>query len=209
MNHKRLLLSISCVWFLFLGGLSHALATTEKDDPMERRGEKLEVFREKRDRFFKDDPRSPLKEEDRKRFKGLHYYPIDFSHAMVGSIERYPQEQKLLYVTLPTNRGKGRRYLEHGRFRFKREGIEYTLRVYRPVGEGELFLPFRDKTSGTETHREGRYLFIETMPEGKVLVDFNRAYNPFCEYNQKYTCPVAPAENLLEIPIWAGEKRFR
>lgn len=176
---------------------------------MERRVEKLEVFREKRDEFFKEDSRSPLKEGDRQRFKGLFYYPIHLAYAMVGTIERYSQQPNPLTVTLPANKGKGKRYVKYGRFRFRWEGKEYSLQVYRPLAGEELFLPFKDKTSGTETHREGRYLFIETMPEGKVLVDFNRAYNPFCEYNEKYTCPIAPIENGLEIPIRAGEKRFR
>jgi len=72
-----------------------------------------------------------------------------------------------------------------------------------------LFLPFKDKTSGNETYPEGRYLNIEPMPGGKVLIDFNRAYNPFCENNEKSTCPFAPKENWLAIEIRAGEKRFR
>ena len=71
------------------------------------------------------------------------------------------------------------------------------------------FLPFKDKTSEMETHPKGRYLYIEPMPGGKTLIDFNRAHNPFCEYNEKYSCPYAPEENWLEIAIRAGEKRFQ
>ncbi len=74
---------------------------------------------------------------------------------------------------------------------------------------GEPFFPFKDRTSETETYPKGRYLFTETMPGGRVLIDFNRAYNPFCEYNEKYTCTFAPEENWLGIAIRAGEKRFR
>ncbi len=99
--------------------------------------------------------------------------------------------------------------MKYGRFRFKWEGKEYLLEVYRPLGGGELFLPFKDRTSGTETFPGGRYLPIEVVSEGRVLIDFNRAYNPFCEYSQKYTCPYATEENRLNIPIRAGEKRFR
>jgi uncharacterized protein (DUF1684 family) len=89
------------------------------------------------------------------------------------------------------------------------DGSDLNGEVYRPLGGGELFLPFKDKTSGTETYPDGRYLYIETMPGGKVLIDFNRAYNPFCAYNEKYTCPFAPKENWLGTAIQAGEKRFR
>jgi len=176
---------------------------------MERREEKLKAFREKRDRFFKEDPSSPLKESDRKRFKGLIYYPIDLKYAMAGSIEKYLTETKPLYVTLSTNKEMGRKYVKYGRFKFKWDEKEYVLQIYRPLGGGELFLPFKDKTSETETYLKGRYLYIEPMPGGKVLVDFNRAYNPFCQYNEKFTCPFAPEENWLEIAVRAGEKCFR
>ncbi|NWF93893.1 MAG: DUF1684 domain-containing protein [Syntrophaceae bacterium] len=180
-----------------------------EEDPRDHREEKLKAFRINRDKFFKEDPRSPLKETDRKRFRGLSYYPIEIKYAMVGTIERYPTEPKPLYVNLPTNKGREKKYVKYGRFKFKLEGKEYVLQIYRPLGGGDLFLPFKDKTSGKETYPEGRYLYIEPMPGGKVLIDFNRAYNPFCEYNEKYTCPFAPTENWLDIEIRAGEKRFR
>lgn len=175
---------------------------------MEKREEKLKAFREKKNLFFKEDSRSPLKEADRKRFKGLIYYPIDLKYAMVGTIERYPTEPKPVYINLPTSKGKEKKYVKYGKFRFKWEGREYVLQIYRPLGGGELFLPFRDKTSGKETYSEGRNLYVEPMPGGKVLIDFNRAHNPFCQYNEKYICPFAPKENSLDIPIHAGEKRF-
>jgi uncharacterized protein len=179
------------------------------EDPMVQREERLKAFRKERDRFFKEDPRSPLKEIDRKKFKGLLYYPIDLRYAMTGSIQKYPVEPKPIYVTLPTNKEVGKRYVKYGRFKFKWEGKEYVLQIYRPLGGGELFLPFKDETSGVETFSKGRYLHIESMPGEKVLIDFNRAYNPFCQYNEKYTCPFAPEENWLKIPIRAGEKRFQ
>ena len=205
----RLLLSILCfAFFLFSERVDFAFADGV-EDPVEQREEKLKGFREKRDKFFKEDAHSPLKEGDRKKFKGLLYYPIDLKYAMVGSIERYPTEPKPIYASLPTTRGNEKKYVKYGRFKLKWEGKEHVLQIYRPLGEGELFLPFKDKTSETETHKDGRYLYIEQMPGGKVLIDFNRAYNPFCEYNEKYTCPLASKENWLDIPIRAGEKRFR
>lgn len=176
---------------------------------VEARIEKLKEMRKKRDQFFKENSKSPLKEEDRKRFKGLNYYPIDLKYVMIGKIEKYPLEPKPIYVTLPTNREIMKKYIKYGRFKFKLDGKEYVLQIYRPLGGGELFLPFRDKTSEKETYPKGRYLFIEPLPDGKVLIDFNRAYNPFCEYNEKFLCPFAPEENWLPIEIKAGEKRFR
>jgi uncharacterized protein len=179
------------------------------EDPMVQREEKLGAFRKERDRFFKEDDRSPLREGDRKRFKGLLYFPIDLRYAMTGSIETYPTEPKPLYVTLPTNKTTGKKYVKYGRFKFRWETRELALQIYRPLGGGDLFLPFRDKTAGMETFPKGRYLFIEAMPGGGVLIDFNRAYNPFCQYNEKYTCPFATEENGLDLSIRAGEKRFQ
>jgi len=203
------LLLISCLGFLLLNGQPDISSTEGGRDPMERREEKLKTFRERRDRFFKEDPQSPLKEADRKKFKGLSYYPIDLNYAMIGSIERYPVEPKPLYANLPTSKGTEKKYVKYGRFKFNWMEGKYVLQIYRPLGGGELFFPFKDKTSETETYSKGRTLFIEPMPGGKVLIDFNRAYNPFCEYNEKYTCPYAPEENWLDIRIRAGEKRFR
>ncbi len=215
-DRKGLSVLIACFFlFFFAHGLGMVLSK-EGEDPMERREEKIKDFRAKRDLFFKQDPQSPLKEGAKKNFKGLSYYPIDLKYAIVGSIEKYPTEPKPTYINLPTNKEREKKYVKYGRFKFKLEGKEFLLHIYRPLGGGELFLPFKDKTSGVETYPEGRYLNIEPMPGGsgstraeKVLIDFNRAYNPFCEFNEKFTCPFAPRENWLDIEIRAGEKRYR
>jgi uncharacterized protein (DUF1684 family) len=204
-----LLLLISCLGFPLLNGKPDLPRPEMGRDPMERREERLKTFREQRDRFFKEDPKSPLKESDRKKFKGLCYYPIDLRYAMIGSIGPYPVEPKPLYANLPTSKGTEKKYVKYGRFKFTWMGKEYVLQIYRPLGGGELFLPFKDKTSETETYPKGRYLFIEPIFGGKALIDFNRAYNPLCEYNERYTCPFALEENWLGIAIRAGEKRFR
>jgi len=208
-NRKSIFLSIACLCFFLLPGKLNSLLAQIEENPLDQREQKLKDFREKRDRFFKEDPHSPLRENDRKKFKGLTYYPIDLKYALVGIIERYPTDPKPMYVTLPTNKETGRKYVKHGCFKFKWGEKVYALQIYRPLGGGELFLPFKDKTSETETYPKGRYLMIESMPGGKVLIDFNRAYNPFCQFNEKYTCPFAPEENWLDIVIRAGEKRFQ
>ena len=194
---------------LFLLSAKPELPLPSEEDPLERREEKLKLFRQKRDQFFKADPSSPLKEADRKNFKGLLYYPIHLPYAMTGMIERYSTEPKPLYTNLPTNKGKDRKYVKYGRFKFAWERKGYVLQIYRPLGGSELFLPFKDQTAGKETHVNGRYLFIEAMVGEKVLIDFNRAYNPFCHFDEKYTCPFASEENDLKFAAEAGEKRFR
>lgn len=207
-RRKNLLLT-SCLCLVLLGANLGLSFPQGENDPMEKREEKLKAFRAKKDQFFKEDLHSPLKESDRKKFKSLTYYPIDLNYAMIGIIERYPTEPKPINVNLPTSKGREKKYVKYGHFRFKWEEKKYALQIYRPLGGGELFLPFKDKTSGTETYAEGRYLYIEPIPGGKVLIDFNRAHNPFCQYHEKYTCPFAPEENWLNTEIRAGEKRFR
>ncbi len=209
LKRRRIFLSICSLCLILLLGTLDSLFAQVEENPLEKREARLKRFREKRDRFFREDPQSPLKEADRIRFKGLVYYPIDLKYAMAGFIEKYPTQPKPLYVTLPTNKEAGRKYVKYGRFKFKWDGKEYALQIYRPLASDELFLPFKDKTSGTETYERGRYLYLEPMPGGRVLIDFNRAYNPFCQFNEKYTCPFAPEENRLDIAIRAGEKRFR
>ena len=209
MGRKGLPLALLGLCFLLMGARPETPLPDQDPNPMERREEKLKAFRERRNQFFKTDPQSPLEEADRKQFDGLSYYPIDLAYAMVRTIERYPIEPKPLYASLPTSKGPEKKYVKYGRFKFKVSGKAVVLQIYRPLGGGELFLPFKDKTSGKETYSHGRYLFLESMLGGKVLVDFNRAYNPFCAFNEKYTCPFAPQENALDLLIGAGEKRFR
>jgi uncharacterized protein (DUF1684 family) len=101
----RILLLISCLGSLLLSGKPDFPSAEVGKDPAEQRKEELETFREKKDRSFKEDPQSPLKEMDRKKFNGLSYYPIDLKYAMIGSIDRYPIEPKPLYANLPTSKG--------------------------------------------------------------------------------------------------------
>jgi uncharacterized protein (DUF1684 family) len=209
MKYKLFFFTISVICFLLFAGENGFPGLESGDNPMEQREEKLNAFRLKRDQFFKNDSHSPLKESDLKKFRGLRYFPIDLKYAVTGAIGKYPMDPKPLYANLPTSKEREKKYVKYGRFKFKLEGKEYILHIYRPLGGGDLFLPFKDKTAGTETYPEGRYLHVEPMPGGKVLIDFNRASNPFCEYNEKFTCPFAPKENWLDIEIRAGEKRYK
>jgi uncharacterized protein (DUF1684 family) len=98
-----------------------------------------------------------------------------------------------------------------GEFRFRIGQKECALQAYRTDPRKErLFVPFRDGTSGTETYGNGRYLDLEPeihhIGEGKWILDFNEAYNPWCEYSEDFVCPYAPPENWLTTPIRSGEK---
>ncbi len=91
---------------------------------------------------------------------------------------------------------------------FSVDGAPAELTVYKDSSQGSLFLPFADATSGDETYGAGRYVEPDAQPDGTLLIDFNYAYNPYCAYNEAWTCPITPAENRLRVPIRAGEKNF-
>jgi len=110
-------------------------------------------------------------------------------------------------------KGQEREFLRWGEFRFTIGGEEQALQTYKSDPEEKrLFVPFKDATSGKETYGAGRYLDLEPesdlTPDGKWVLDFNKAYNPWCVYSKDYTCPVVPRENWLEVAIPAGEKDY-
>ena len=91
---------------------------------------------------------------------------------------------------------------------FEVEGTPATLVVYRGLDSEEFFLPLMDGTSGSATYSGGRYLDLIELSDGRTLVDFNYAYNPYCTYNPRCSCLIPPPENRLAVPIEAGEKAF-
>lgn len=175
---------------------------------MPNKGSRLESFRQHRDHYFAHDPDAPLEHDDRHGFAGLDYFPerpdlalelpLDTSGEGVG--ER---------VDLPTSDGQTKPFVRAGRVSFEVDGQPVTLSVFTDLGRGRYFLPFRDGTSGTETYGGGRYLDPKMRPDGKTLVlDLNYAYNPYCAYGDRWSCPAPPIENHVSVPIPAGEKAF-
>jgi uncharacterized protein (DUF1684 family) len=107
---------------------------------------------------------------------------------------------------MQTSTGDVQEYHRFGRFHFNVQGQPADLTVY--YSDGNYFLPFVDSLAGKETYPAGRYLEPEPLGEGFFLIDFNLAYNPYCAYNEHWSCPLTPFENRLKVPIRAGEKIF-
>jgi uncharacterized protein (DUF1684 family) len=170
----------------------------------------VERARETKDAFFAQSWQSPLPPQGRPAFKGLQYYPPDSSYRFELELHEHPEQQ---VVRMAYTKGNEQDFLRWGEFRFKIDGKEQALQAYKSSSEEEmLFVPFKDATSGKETYGAGRYLNLEPdrdrTPEGKWILDFNQAYNPWCAYGEAYTCPFVPMENWLEVPIYAGEKDY-
>ncbi len=173
--------------------------------------DRLEKIRKGKDRFFRDNPQSPIPRGERDDFEGLRYFPIE--PDLRFEIELHEHEEKAP-VTVDATGGDQRRLLGWGEFRFVVEGNECTLQAYRTdPGAERLFVPFKDATAGAETYSLGRYVDLEPQvhrtADGTWILDFNEAYNPWCAYTDGYSCVVPPPENRLDLPIRAGEKRYK
>lgn len=163
----------------------------------------LSEFRRQKDQFFAQNPHSPLTYEQKKSFQGLSYFPENADLRMEVQVEPFPYKD---IIQMQTSTGGVQRYTRYGRFKFVVEGQVTELTIY--ASQDGFFLPFADSLAGTETYGAGRYLEPEHLGGNRFLVDFNLAYNPYCAYNDQWTCPITPPENRLTVPIRAGEKLF-
>ncbi len=163
----------------------------------------LDTFRADKDDFFGRNPQSPLSPDQKRNFHGLNYFPENPELRLEVTVEEFPQKET---IHMQTSTGDVQEYVRYGRFRFTVDGQEAELTIYQ--ADYGFFLPFVDSLAGKETYPAGRYLEPEALPGGRFLVDFNLAYNPYCAYNDMWSCPITPAENRLKVPIRAGEKLF-
>ena len=163
----------------------------------------LEAFRAEKDEFFGGHPQSPLTREQKQSFKGLSYFPENNGLRLDVKVDEFPIKEKF---EMQTSTGDIQPYEKFGRFQFVVDGEKAELTIYQ--SEYGFFLPFVDVLAGRETYPAGRYLEPELLPGDHFLVDFNIAYNPYCAYNEMWSCPITPAENRLKVAIRAGEKLF-
>jgi len=163
----------------------------------------LEQFRHDKDDFFKNDYQSPLGPEQKQGFSGLKYYPENPTLRLELKLEKSPAPAP---VILQTSTGEAREYLHAGQIRFDVGAQEAVLQVY--TDDAGYFLPFVDATAPDETYGAGRYLEPDELGDDLLNVDFNLAYNPYCAYNERWSCPLPPRENRLKVRIEAGEKKF-
>lgn len=165
--------------------------------------------REEKDRYMRTSAESPFA-DDVENFTGLKYYPPDLKYKITAAL--IPIEDKK-QVVLTTNDGKEERYMEYAHAEFDFSGFRNRLLILEIINmgpsRGKLFLAFGDATSADQTYGAGRYLDVVKTPGANTLtLDFNKAYNPYCAYLEKFSCPLPPSENLLTIPIQAGEKSY-
>jgi hypothetical protein len=173
----------------------------------------IEKHRKEQEASFRDPEKSPLEKKDRKKFKGLNYYPIDLGYRVKATFVK--TENPVLFK-MKTTTTRLPDYIKYGEVHFMLGGEERMLEVYqspdimkRPGYEDYLFIPFTDETNGKETYDIGRYLEFRIPSTTDVIVDFNLCYNPYCSYSPNFSCPIPPAPNHLTLQIKAGEKKFK
>jgi uncharacterized protein (DUF1684 family) len=163
----------------------------------------LSLFRAEKDEFFATDPHSPLTPQQKNMFGGLNYFDENPDLRLTVEVDEFEDKDD---IQIQTNTGDVQTYERFGQFAFEVDGEEVSLTLFRNVHG--FFLPFTDALAGSETYGAGRYLEPEELGGGEFLVDFNLAYNPYCAYNEQWSCPITPPENRLKVPIRAGEKVY-
>lgn len=171
---------------------------------MSAKRSELQRFRADKDHVFAHDQHSPLTADQRRSFKGLPYFDENPALVLKATLDRQVEPGE---VRMATSDGQEQVYRRYGVVRFQVDGQPAQLTLYASNGPEDLFLPFRDATSGKETYGAGRYLELHAHGDD-VVIDFNYAYNPNCAYDPSWSCPLPPAENWLKVPIRAGEKTF-
>ena len=149
---------------------------------------------------------SPVPQARRAKLLPLRYYEIDPSFNVPAAL-RLSEDRPI--SEMPTSTGTLRRMERVGVLEFRLNGQLMTLAAFVEEGTRRietLFVPFADQTTGKETYSAGRYLDLHPTPTGIYAIDFNKAYNPYCAYNDTYECPFPPASNRLKLEVRAGEK---
>ena len=161
---------------------------------------------------MRTDEKSPIPDEEKAIFKKLNYYKPNTEFRKVAVFTRFDQATHFL---MKTSTERLPEYSVYGVVNFSHDGKKYSLNIYqnielvkKPEYEKHLFVPFNDETNGKETYDGGRFLDLSETGADTLVLDFNLAYNPYCAYNHKYSCPIPPQSNNLNIKIEAGEKKW-
>jgi hypothetical protein len=167
-------------------------------------------FRIELNNQFQDSLESPLKENDRLNFSHLEFFDLNLDYAVLAKIEVIDTAKPFV---MATTTGRKAIYQKYARASFTLKGEEHLLYLYqshrlmqKDGHEDYLFLPFTDLSNGSESYGGGKFIDLRIPKGDSLLIDFNKAYNPYCAYNSRYSCPIPPEENHLNIKVLAGTK---
>lgn len=168
-------------------------------------------YQEELNEKFSNPETSILEPEDFKIFDGLKFYPVNLKYRVEARLVRTPDEKPFL---MPTTTSRRPEYVKYGELHFEIDDKPLVLDIFQAMQRSEgyedyLFLPFTDGTSGEGSYGGGRYMDICIPQDDTVILDFNKSYNPYCVYNDKYSCPLTPRQNHLRVDIEAGVMDFK
>ncbi|WP_062059776.1 DUF1684 domain-containing protein [Aquimarina longa] len=170
-------------------------------------------FQEELNRDFASEETSPLPLKELEYFKMLDFFKIDVSFCVQAKFVRTSYETPFI---MKTTTGREPLYVKYGEAHFILQDKSYVLNIYQNQGlkmqleyEDYLFLPFTDLTNGESSYAGGRFIDLKIPDKETLLIDFNTAYNPYCSYNDRYSCPIPPEENHMDIKILAGVKKYK
>jgi uncharacterized protein len=163
---------------------------------------------------FRDTLESPLIKQDLKDFKQIDFFPVRVRYCVSAKLQRTPAAMPF---EMPRSKGNTGTYRKYGEATFSLNGKDCKLALYQSMKlindekyADFLFLPFADITNGKKTYDNGRFLDLKIPLADEIIIDFNKAYNPLCAYgNPKYSCPIPPKENHLQVAIKAGVKKYK
>lgn len=154
--------------------------------------------------------KSPLEPHVRKKFEGHTFYPIDLKYRVVAKLKLMTNSP---FMPMRTTASRLPNYRVFAIASFTLGGKDFSVPIYqsqdlmkKPEYVDYLFFPFTDLTNDKETYAGGRYIGLRIPKGEELIIDFNQAYNPFCAYNHKYSCPIVPGENNLDVEVRAGIK---
>jgi len=169
-------------------------------------------FQNKLNEEFKNPETSPLPDRYRKNFETLAFFVADTNLIVQARLARTPNA---LPFDMPTTTERMSREVVYAVAHFELNGKPQQLEIYQNKDliqedgfEDYLFLPFTDLTNGASSYEGGRFIDLKIPENETILIDFNRAYNPYCAYNKKYSCPIVPSVNALDFRVEAGVKAF-
>lgn len=175
--------------------------------------DEIEAFRVSENEKFGTKETTILTKRDFRKFKELEFYDINLDFRMEARFVRTPNEKPFL---MPTSTTRLPEYVKYGEAHFEIGGKQLKLNLYQNTTPSEdpkyadhLFLPFTDYTSGDGSYGGGRFIDAYVPKGDVIIIDFNKAYNPYCAYNSGYSCPIPPKENDLLVRIEAGVKDFK
>jgi len=196
--------------FIFLLFVSLSIAVFAQDDSTQA-VTTIADFQNKLNEEYHNRKESPLDPNDFATFKGHDFFPVDLSYRVQAKLVATVGTP---FFGMKTTTSKTSTERIYGHIEFTLEGKQFHLPVYQSKDLMQtaeyadyLFFPFTDETNGKQTYGGGRYIDLRIPKEGDdIIVDFNMAYNPYCAYNSRYSCPIVPAENQMDIEVRAGVK---